>query len=67
MAEFRHTIFAVREDGAICELAKFKTRDLAEIVMQSIRGRFGGYSFELDSLYRERTTAEFLADDDNFD
>ena len=67
MTEYRYTLIGIRSDGGIADLARFKTRDLAELLLQNIGDKYKGFSFEIDDIYREKNLSEVLTDDDSFD
>ena len=66
MTEYRYTLIGIQSDGGIADLARFKTRDLAEFLLQIIGDKYKG-SFEIDDIYREKSLSEVLTDDDSFD
>ena len=68
MTEFRYILTAEKlADGAITSLAKFKSRDLGDVILEHMSDKFPGYSLQIEDIYKERTTADILADDDEFD
>ena len=67
MVRLRYALLAVREDGAVTDLARFRTRDLADALLDGIKDKYSGFSFTVDDIYGEKATADILADDDEFD
>ena len=67
MTEYRYTLLAIRDDGSMTDIARLKCRELAEILLQELSGKYAGVRFELEDQYRPKSLSELLADETEFD